>query len=579
MFETTAFFYAEERKEYHVWLQRHHTVWDGSGCITVNAAELFVDCLEAEEVEYVFGLPGEQSIDVMDALSRSDIEFVVTRHEQGAAFMADVYGRLTGDAGVCLATLGPGATNLATGVTDANLDSAPLVAITSQRDREDIHKNAHQYIDVVSTFEQLTTWNESIQIPESVPEIVRKAFDRAETERSGATHIELPRDVGLEETDAEPLPTNDSRHRNQPSVETLDEAVEKIEDADHPLIIAGNGVIRSGASEELRAFAEQTGIHILTTFMGKGTVSADDELHLGTVGLQERDYVMCGIEAADLIITIGKDYIEYAPENWNQGKDADIIHIGATPPEIDAYYVTALDLVGDVKATLEALNDREIPKNTSTYSTRLKEYIKDEFNKYADDDSFPMKPQRIVHDLRHSLAEDDILLTDVGAHKFWLSRLYPAYEPNTFIVSNGFASMGIALPGGIAATLAKPDRNVVAVCGDGGFLMNVQELETATRLNRDLVIVVFDDEQYAAITWDQLDEYGETYGSTFDNPDFVQLVESFGATGHRIEAAEALQPTLEDAIAAGGVHVIDVPVDPEENMKLTEELGDFVCPT
>ncbi len=546
----------------------------------MRGSELLIKALENEGVEYIFGLPGEQTTSIMDELSRSDIDLVLTRHEQGAAFMADVYGRLTGDAGVCLSTLGPGATNLITAVADANLDAGALVALTGQLERDKTHKESHQYIDVVNILSEVTQFNKSVEKPEAIPEIVRKSFQIAESEKPGATHIELPADV-LENKDiGEPLlPKPGLDSDTKPDAETVREVAELIEDSENPYIIAGNGVIRSGASEELTQFVKQNNIPVVTTFMGKGAISAREDLSIGTIGLQNRDYVMCGIEKADLIIAVGTDYIEYYPEKWNPDRDKEIIHIDSRIPEVDKHYRPSAQMVGNIRQSLRTLKEEDIEGKDAEYSRDLKRFIEDEFNKYTNDDSLPMKPQRIVHDLREHLADDDVLITDTGAHKLWMSRLYPTYEPNTFIVSNGLATMGIALPGAIGAKLAEPERNIVATIGDGCFVMNAQELETATRLNLDLTLLVFNDQELGAITWKQVDEYGHKFGAEFDNPDFVKLAESYGAQGHRVESPCQLTEILEKSLDSGEVDVIEVPVDPEENHRLTEKLGEMICPT
>lgn len=544
-----------------------------------TGAALLVECLEAEGVEYVFGLPGEQTVPIMDELQDSSIEFVVVRHEQGAAFMADVYGRLTGRPGVCLATLGPGATNLVTGVGNANLDNAPLVALTSQRDQDEQHKHSHQFIDVTEVFDGITKSTEQVRTPETIPEQVRKAFDIATTEAPGATHLEFPEDATLETADAQPLRPDETPKSGARS-QDINRVLEELGAADHPIILAGNGVIRAGGSDQLQQLAETTGVPVLTTFMGKGAIDGKHELSIGTIGFNENDYSMCGLKRADTVLVVGMDYIEYHPQHWNPDRNKTLLHVSGTQPEIDSYYQVELGLVGDVDRLLEQLASRASPIPGTDYSSPLKEFVQQETTKHATDDSFPVKPQRLVGDLRATLAPRDILLSDVGAHKYWLSRLYPARNPNTFIVSNGFASMGISLPGGIAAALtAEEDVEVVAAAGDGGFLMNVQELETAERLGVDMTVVVFDDQEYAAITMEQHERYGETFGSTFGNPDIPALSESFGATGHRVTATEQLQPTLATAIESDGIDVVDVPIDPTEAHTLSEDLGEIVCPS
>jgi acetolactate synthase-1/2/3 large subunit len=543
----------------------------------MRASDLIVRCLENERVEYVFGLPGEEILDILDSLADSRIRFVLTRHEQAAAFMADAYGRLTGRAGVCLATLGPGATNLATGVADANLDHAPLVAITGQAGRDRVHKESHQYVDIVEHLRPLTKWNARVETPGVVPEIVRKAFKLAESEKPGACHVEVPEDVAAEATDGAPLSTERAR-RPSPDRQALATAARLIEGASFPLIFAGNGVIRGRASEALRALARRRGIPVVNTFMAKGAMPHDDDLALLTAGLQARDYVSCGFEKADLVIAVGYDPVEYAPKFWNPEKKKAIIHVDFTPAEVDSHYQPAVEVVADVREALTLLNELvHGEKDPSPYRT-LRRFILDQLDEGAADDGFPVKPQRILRELRGALGRADIVISDVGSHKLWVARCFPAYEPNTVLISNGYAAMGGALPSAIAAKLVHPERTVVAVCGDGGFLMNVQELETARRLGTAIVAVVFRDDAYNLTQWKQRTRFGRDFGAGFSNPDFVALARAFGARGYRVESARELGRVLREAVGAGGPAVVDVPVDYRENTALTARLGQVVCP-
>ncbi len=542
----------------------------------MKGSDLLVKCLENEGVEYIFGIPGEEILDLMDSLSRSKIKFVLTRHEQGASFMANVYGRLTGKPGVCLSTLGPGATNLVTGVADAQLDRCPLVAITGQAPLETTHKESHQYIDVVQTFKFITQWNRSITKADFIPEIVRKAFKIA-AERSCATHVELPEDVAKEETNAQPIPRSEARSRNVPDPAAIRRAAEMIKGAKYPIILAGNGVVRSNASEELTEFARANEIAVVNTFMGKGAISAREELCLGTIGLQSKDYVECGLERADLVITVGYDLVEYAPRLWNPGGNS-VIHIHNKSTEIDEHYLPKLELVGDISETLKLLRERTGYKKGVDYSRKLRDYMAKELDVFKDDASYPLKPQKMINDIRNALGDDDILISDVGAHKLWIGRLYPAYKPNTVIISNGFASMGIALPGAIAAKLAYPEKKVVATVGDGGFLMTVQELETAVRLGVGFAVVIFNDSKYGMIEWSQLNKFESSFGVEFGNPDFVKLAESFGARGIRLEKGDSLEDALKEGLSTNEIYVIDAPVDYSENIKLSKKLGQNICP-
>ena len=448
----------------------------------MKGSDLFIKCLENEGVSYIFGVPGEEILDILDSLSRSKIKFIVTRHEHGAAFIADVYGRLSHRPGVCLSTLGPGATNLITGVADAYLDRVPLVAITGQAALEKTHKEAHQYIDIVGSFKYTTNWSTTIMRADFIPEILKKAFDIA-VYAPGAVHIELPEDVAEEETSKIPLERKVNIHSSAPDHSELEKVADLIKKASAPIILAGNGVIREEASFELKALVNKTGIPVATTFMGKGVIPADSPFYLGSVGIHEKDYVMCGIDVADLVICIGFDHVEYSPRFWNPDASKRIVHIHSGHPEVDSSYLPEFILIGSIKETLKHLADVcDFTKQMSGYFTKLKITIEAELESFKDDMAFPIKPQKILYDIRKCLSRKDILISDVGAHKLWIGRLFPAYEPNTVIISNGLASMGFGLPGAIAANIVLPDRKVVAVVGDGGFMMNLQELETAVRL-------------------------------------------------------------------------------------------------
>ena len=543
----------------------------------MKASDLIVQCLENEGVRYVFGLPGEEILDILDSLLGSPITFIPTRHEQGAAFMADAYGRLTGRAGVCLSTLGPGATNLATGVADANLDRAPLVAISGQAGRDRVHKESHQRVDIVETLRPLTKWNTHVETSAVVPEVIRKAFKLAEAEKPGACHIEVPEDVAAEMVEGTPLSTERPR-RPSPDRLALQTAARLIEGASFPLIFAGNGVIRGGASQELRKFARSRGIPVVHTFMAKGSMPYDDDLSLLSAGLQARDYISCGFDKADLIIAVGYDPVEYAPKFWNPDRKKPIIHVDFTPAEVDSFYQPAVEVVADVREALELLNGLVKGEKDPAPFLTLRRFILEQLEEGSTDDSFPLKPQRILRDLRAHMGREDILISDVGSHKLWIARTYPAYEPNTVLISNGFAAMGFALPAAISAKLVHPEKKVVAVSGDGGFLMNCQELETAQRLGLAVVNVIFRDGGYNLIQWKQQTHLGRESGVTFGNPDFVELARAFGAKGYRVDSARQLGPILAEAMAHPGPSIVDVPVDYRENAKLTARLGQLVCP-
>lgn len=528
-------------------------------------------------MEFIFGVPGEENMDFLESLRTSSIKFVTTRHEQGAAFMADVYGRLTGKAGVCLSTLGPGATNLFTGIADANMDNAPLVAITGQSSLASSHRESHQYIDVVNCIRPVTKWTARLTSAVVIPEVIRKAFRLAEMEKPGACHIELPEDVAKAEVDAAPLNICKT-HYSSPDICALQRAAVLINEAKYPIILTGNGVVRGRASRALRQFAKKANIAVAATFMGKGAMSYRDRLSLMSVGLQAHDYVSCGFDHADLIIAVGYDFVEYAPTFLNPDRDKKIVHIDFLHSEVDDCYQTDVELVGRIEDSLLALTDLVETKENIDYNLRLREHILNELCVHKDDDGFPIAPQKILFDIRNSLNDDDILISDVGAHKLWVSRMYPAYEPNTVLISNGFASMGFALPGAIAAKLVHPEKNVVVITGDGGFLMNDQELETACRLKLAIVVVVFSDSEFGLISWKQMNRFDNKFGISFDNPDFVKLADAYGAIGYRVNQAKDLPRIFKEGLGHDKPVVIEVPVDYSENLKLTDRLEKLVCP-
>jgi acetolactate synthase I/II/III large subunit len=542
----------------------------------MKAAELFVKCLENEGVEYIFGVPGEENIDVMDALLDSPIKFVTTHHEQGAAFMADVYGRLTGRAGVCMSTLGPGATNLITGVADANMDRAPIVAIAGQGATTRMHKESHQILDLVNLFRPISKYSTQILEPEIVPEIVRKAFKVAQTEKPGASFIDFPENIAEMPVDKKPIVVQTAYTSITPD-HKLEEAAKLISAATNPVILAGNGVIRQGAADSLVTFAEVLRIPVANTFMAKGVMPFTNELSLGTIGLKARDLPSFAFEKADVVICIGYDMVEYHPEMWNPDGDKTIIHIDALPAEVDERYIVAVGALGDIALTLRAIALRATPQRSIPFKAVRKAIVADRAE-YAKDEGFPVKPQKIVWDLREVLGPDDIAISDVGAHKMWMSRMYRAERPNTCIISNGFASMGIAVPGAIAAKLAYPERKIVAVTGDAGFMMNSQEIETALRMKTSFVILIWNDSEYGLITWHQLRHFGRPSHISFKNPDFVKYAESFGAKGYRVEKTADLVPILKQALADDTVSIIDCPVDYAENMKLTHRLKNIASP-
>ncbi|MBT2687375.1 acetolactate synthase large subunit [Bacillus sp. ISL-47] len=543
----------------------------------MNAAQLLIKCLENEGVEYIFGVPGEENLDIMDALLDSSIEFIVTRHETNAAFMAGTYGRLTGKPGVCLATLGPGATNLLTGVANANMDHCPLIAITGQAGLDRQHKISHQYYDLVSVFEPVTKWNTQVKTADIIPEVVRKAFRVATTEKPGATHIDLPEDIAAMEVEASPLKVM-NHSLSEASERVIQEAAKLMEDAKHPLILAGMGVERGQASDSLRALVEKTQIPVVHTFMGKGALSWRNELSLLTAGLSSHDYITCGFREADLIITIGFDMAEYPPKNWNPGGQTPILHIDTIEAETDANYPVKHHVIGDIKENLQELNHALSPaERDNKWVANVRSKALSELESFENDAGFPVKPQKMISDLREVLNDDDIVISDVGAHKMWMARMYHTYEPHTCLISNGLASMGIAVPGAIAAKMAHPDKNVVAVCGDGAFQMSSAELETAKRLDLPIVILLWRDEGYGLIEWKQLNEFNRSSHVKFGNPDFIQLAKSYGFEAIEIQDTNELKSSLEKAVGMNKPVLIDCPVDYSENMKLTEKLGKILC--
>ncbi|HSO98033.1 MAG TPA: acetolactate synthase large subunit [Solirubrobacteraceae bacterium] len=540
-----------------------------------RASDVFVECLEAEGVEYVFGIPGEETLDLNESLDSSSVQFVPVRHEQGGAYMADAYGRLTGRAGVCLGTLGPGATNLVTAVADAFLDRAPLVALTGQSDLERMHKESHQYIDLIGILRPVVKWNARVSSPEIVPEVVRKAFKVAESEKPGATHLELPEDVMARELDAEPLPRR-APVQPEPGARELQRAVELIDAAENPIALAGNGAIRGHASRALRAFTQTTGIPVAETFMAKGLLDYRDPYALGTVGLQTRDYEMAGFDDADLVIAIGYDLVEHAPSHWNPNRDKRIIMIDSVAAETDENFLPEVELIGDIAYVLARLagGTRRTTAGPAPAERRLRELVGGALRDAQEDDAFPMRPPRLLSDLRRALGPEDILVSDVGLHKLWIGRMFPAQEPGTVLIANGLAGMGFALPTAIAAKLVHPDRHVVTVSGDGGFLMNCQELETAVRLRTPVVNIIWENHQFGSIRWKQDNKFGRHFDVDFTNPDFVKLADAFGMPAWRCASAGEFSQRLTQALALDLPSLIVVPIDYTTiDVAISEQLG------
>lgn len=540
----------------------------------MNTADLLVKCLEAEGVEYIFGIPGEETLDIIDAIKNSSIKFIVTRHEQGAAFMADVYGRLTGKAGVCLSTLGPGATNLVTGVADANLDGAPLLAITGQVGTDKMHITSHQYLDLVHMFEPITKRSKQVVRPDTVTEIVRIAFKYAEMEKPGAVHIDLPNNIAKMPVKGEPLKKNKNK-MGFTSYKDVEKASMLISKAENPLILVGSCAARNKVSDELIKFTESLKIPVVNTMMAKGVVPMDNKYSMWTVGIPQLDYVDEIIKRADLVIAVGYDIVEYNPRKWNGDNHAKIIHISTQSADINKSYEPELELVGEIGDTLNEIEKRAYREKEPEFCFEIRKKMIEDHKSMEADDSFPMKPQRVMRDIRSVMAADDIVISDVGANKMWIARHYDCYKPNTCIISNGFASMGIAVPGAIAAKLVNPDRRVLAVTGDGGFMMNSQELETALRIGTPIVVLILNDESYGLIKWKQEEQGYEPACIGFSNPDFKLYAESMHCKGYRVEKAEELVDVLEDAFSQNVPSIIDCRVDYSENIKLTEYLREI----
>ena len=556
----------------------------------MKASDLFIRSLEAEGVEYIFGIPGEETSDLIMSLLDSKIKFVLVRHEQAAAFMADMYGRLTQKVGVCLSTLGPGATNLTTGVANANMDRSPILVITGQTDTDFLHKESHQNMDAVAMFKPITKWRWSIRNADSIPEIVRRAFKIALEEKAGAVHLELPQDIAKMESDIKPIKTQQV-FRSRPNEELIGKAANLILESKTPILLVGNGCIRGRPSLYVRKFVEKTGICSMNTFMAKGVISDKSDRHLHTVGIREADHASIAMREADLVIAIGYDLVEYSPKHWNGSLDKKIIHIDFTPAESDTYYPPTIEIAADIEYTMFAILEEieRIRKQDETEEEKQRQYriphsdppelfktIKREIvwrlERYKNDFSYPIKPEKLVLDVRDALDESDIVISDVGVHKLWIAKIYNTYTPNTCIVPNGFCSMGFALPAAIAAQLVDPSHKIVAMCGDGGFLMNVQEIETAVRLRLPIIVIVWCDYDYGMISLKQIYEFGRSAFTKFNNPNFVKLAESFGAIGYNVRSTEEFSKVLEKAkVSKSSPVIISIDVDYSRNRLLLDD--------
>lgn len=540
----------------------------------MKASDLFVKALENEGVEYIFGIPGEENLDLLESLRESSIKLILTRHEQAAGFMAATYGRLTGKVGVCLATLGPGATNFATSAAYAQLGGMPMLMITGQKPIKKSKQGRFQIIDIVNMMKPMTKYSKQVVNGNNIPSMVREAFKIATTERPGAALIELPEDIAAEECDFNIYPVQTFKYPKADQ-EAILEAVKMIEKAKRPLLLVGAGANRTRIGNALTNFVNESGIPFFSTQMGKGVIDENHKLCLSTAALSKDDFIHCAIDRADLIINVGHDVIEKPPffmENDENAKK--VIHVNFFPSEVDDTYFPQLDVVGDIASNVDNLR-RAISTQEHwefDYYKRMTEEIKTHLNKYFGDTRFPILPQKAVRTIRTILDDEDIVTLDNGVYKIWFARNYRCAKPNTLLLDNALATMGAGLPSGMAAKMVNPDKKVVSVCGDGGFMMNSQELETAVRLDLDLTVIILNDNAYGMIKWKQTGMGFDTFGLDLGNPDFVKYAESYGATGHRPTSCEDFEETLEKCVNGKGVHVIDLAVDYSLNHSILNEL-------
>ena len=544
----------------------------------MKASDLFVKSLENEGVEYIFGIPGEENLDFVESLSKSSIKLILTRHEQAAGFMAATYGRLTGKVGVCLSTLGPGATNLVTAAAYAQLGAMPMLMITGQKPIKKSKQGRFQIIDVVEMMRPITKSTKQIVNGNNIAVYVREAVRTAEEERPGAVHLELPEDIAAEECDAEPYEVMTSK-RPEADEEAIDKAVEMINAAKMPLILIGAAANRNRSCHALPKLIEKTGLYFFDTQMGKGVVDERHPLFLGTAALSTQDYLHCAIDRADLIINVGHDVIEKPPFFMEHG-GTKVIHINNFSSNVDEVYFPQLDVIGDIANTIERLTEK-LKKNDDldfSYYGRVKKEVELHIKEKSDDNQFPCKPQQLVAIVREVMPDDGIIALDNGIYKIWFARNYKAHSPNSVLLDNALASMGAGLPSAMGAKIVYPNKKVMAICGDGGFMMNSQELETAVRLSLDLVVLILRDNSYGMIKWKQAGMGFNNFGMDFGNPNFVDYANSYGATGHRLESREQVTTLLKKCLESTGVHVVEVPVDYSENQRvLIEELRAITC--
>ena len=535
----------------------------------MKASDLFVNALEAEGVEYIFGIPGEENLDLLDSLRNSKIQLILTRHEQAAGFMAATYGRLTGRAGVCLSTLGPGATNFVTAAAYGQLGALPMLMITGQKPIKSSKQGKFQIVDVVEMMKPLTKYTQQIVGGDNIPSRVHEAFRLAEEERPGATHLELPEDIARDETDADLLPT---RHVRRPIAEqkSIHQAVEALQKAKHPLLLIGAGANRKQTAKMLRDFVDEFQIPFFSTQMGKGVLDERDPLFLGNAALSDGDFLHRAIAHSDLILNVGHDVVEKPPFFMHVDDGRTVIHVNFRTAEVDPVYFPQVEVVGDIANSVwqitQALTAQE--QWDFKYFFRIRERVEAHLLEGADDPRFPIYPQRLVADIRKVMPDDGIIALDNGVYKIWFARNYRAHLSNTVLLDNALATMGAGLPSALAAQVVFPERRVMAICGDGGFLMNSAEMETAVRLKLNLIVLILRDNAYGMIKWKQSNMGFPNWGLDFGNPDFVKYAQSYGAQGHRVASAEGLAPLLERCYQAGGVHLVETPMDYSENDRI-----------
>ena len=534
----------------------------------MKASDLFVKALEEEGVEYIFGIPGEENLDLLNSLKDSSIKLILTRHEQAAGFMAATYGRLTGKSGVALSTLGPGATNLVTAAAYSQLAAMPMVMITGQKPIKHSKQGKFQILDVVEMMRPLTKYTHSIVSGNNIPSMIREAFRISQEERPGAAHLELPEDVAGEEAESQPLPRSRAR-RPVAEGKAIKQAVEMIEKAKNPLLLIGAGSNRKMPARMLRAFVDKTQMPFISTQMGKGVLDERDPLFLGNAALSANDFLHRAIAKADLIINVGHDDIEKPPFFMEQDS-FQVIHINFLTAEVDPVYFPQLEVIGDIANSIWQINERIMPQGSwdFSYSLKVKKAVDAHLLEGADDPRFPMLPQRFVADVREAMPSNGIIALDNGVYKIWFARNYKAHEANTVLLDNALATMGAGLPSAMGAHMVFPKRKVMAICGDGGFMMNAQELETAVRLKMNLICLILRDNSYGMIRWKQANLGFEDFGLEYGNPDFVKFAECHGANGYRVEKTEDFVPLLKKCNDTPGVHIVELPVDYSENDRI-----------